>query len=123
MKNTEIIEEPIHVDSDDTWKQVHEPLVVDGTKVPTPHVKGMLKLVESVKEAFMGVEERHGYCTDQLRLAQNFEDGQYVQAVVDAVRQSSKLKTWVKVQIIDEEPDPNMSRADAVKKTTLAHFV
>ena len=123
--NADIIEEPIHTDNENVFDVVRAPSRDDKTKspIPTQHLKGMIKLVESVKEAFMGVEERHGYSRDPLRLGQTFEDGQYVQAVVDAVKQSSKSKNWVKVQIIEEEPDPNMYLSDAVKRTTISYYV
>lgn len=90
------------------------------TVVPLPHLKGLVKLVDSVKEAFMSVEERHGWTKDSVMLGETFEDEQYVQAVVDSIRKSNKDHQWMKVKLMEEEPDPNMYLSDAMKRTTFS---
>jgi len=65
--------------------------------MPVPHMKGLIKLIDCVKEAFRMVEEKHGWAVEPVTSAATFSDLQYVQTVIDAVRQSSNKKEWVKV--------------------------
>ena len=90
------------------------------TFIPLPHLKGLVRLVDSVKEAFISVEERHTWTKEPVIVGETFEDRLYVQAVVDAIRKSSKDRQWIKIKVMEEEPDPNMFFSDAMKRTTLS---
>ena len=88
--------------------------------IPIPHMKGLIKLIDSVKEAFKMVEEKHGWAKDPVVMASSFVDEQYVQTVVDAVRKSSKSHEWVKIKIMKEEPDLNPYLSAALRKSTFS---
>ena len=90
--------------------------------IPIPYLKGLIKLIDSVKDAFKSVEDKHGWCKDPVTVAATFEDGQYVQTVVDAIRQSSKSREWVKVKVMSEEPDPNPFLSAAVRRSTFSIY-
>jgi len=53
-------------------------------------------------------------------LGSGFEDGLYIQAVIEAIKRSSKEMQWVKVNIITEEPDPNPVLTAAVRTSTIS---
>ncbi|KAJ8417911.1 hypothetical protein AAFF_G00227540 [Aldrovandia affinis] len=40
-------------------------------------------------------------------MAASFEDGLYVQTVVDAIKRSSRTGEWERVEVMTEEPDAN----------------
>ena len=90
--------------------------------IPIPHMKGLIKLIDSVKDAFKSVEDKHGWVKDPVGLGATFEEGQYVQTVVDAIRKSSKAQEWVKVKIMTEEPDPNPFLSDAMRRSTFSLY-
>jgi len=88
--------------------------------IPMPHLKGLIRLVDAVKDAFRLVEEKHGWLSEPVLSAATFIDGQYMQAVVDAVRQSSKSREWVRVRLLTEEPDPNPFLSAALRRSTIS---
>lgn len=55
-----------------------------------------------------------------MTLAATFEDGQYVMAVIEAVKRSSRLREWAEVRIWREEPDPQPALTAAVRRSTIA---
>ena len=123
QKNEMIKEELIHKDVsnilDQTNTGVSETIRAD---IPIPHMKGLLKLIDSVKDAFKSVEGRHGWSPEPVAIAATFDDGQYVQTVVDAIRKSSKTRDWVKVKIMTEEPDPNPFLSAAIRRSTFSLY-
>ncbi|KAK3085245.1 hypothetical protein FSP39_000559 [Pinctada imbricata] len=72
-------------------------------EIPTPYLKGIIQMIETVKESFAKEEERQSYCWESVKDAATFEDALYVQTVVDAIRKSSKNKEWVRVEVKREE--------------------
>jgi predicted dehydrogenase len=93
-----------------------------GANIPIPQMKGLIKLIDSVKEAFKCGEDKHSWTKEPVAFAATFEDGQYVQTVVDAVRKSSKSREWVKVQVLAEEPDPNPFLSAAMRRSTFSLY-
>lgn len=88
--------------------------------IPIPHLKGLIKLIDSVKDAFKSVEEKHGWSEGPVAQAATFEDSQYTQTVVDAISKSSKTGEWIKVKMMKEEPDPNLYLSDALRQSQLS---
>ena len=88
-------------------------------ELPAIHLKGLVKLVDAVKEAYTSVEEKHGWSKEPVENAATFEDGQYIQAVVDTARQSSVAHEWLPIKLMSEEPDPNPSLSEAYRRSTL----
>jgi len=77
-----------------------------GAALPGVHRKGLLRMVEQLGGAFDGargsfhgqkVEGGQQWGEDPSVVAATFEDGLYVQAVLEALRQSSESRQWVKV--------------------------
>ena len=80
--------------------------------LPYPYRKGLVKMISSLREAFNtspqksltdtsqqnGEEKVFNWKKDAVSLAANFEDGRYIQAVIEAIRFSSKHKEWVRIK-------------------------
>ena len=75
--------------------------------MPTPYLKGVIRMMDCVKEAFDKEEERQSYCQEMLENAATFEDSLYVQTVIDAIKKSNLSKHWVKVEVKIDEPSPS----------------
>lgn len=107
-------EEVLYLDVEDL--QCPTPVSV----IPRPYVKGLCKMIGALREAFLPVKEKAGWVKEPVCLAATFEDGLYVQAVLDAIRKSSQSREWVKVNIMTEQPDPNPLLSAAVRRTTIS---
>lgn len=79
-----------------------------------------LMKVSALRDAFSRVENRSGWIKEAVASAATFEDGQYVMAVIEAVRKSSREKEWTEVCVRTEEPDPNPVLSAAVRRSTIA---
>lgn len=73
--------------------------------LPKPYMKGLLKMVCALKEAFASQEDLQSWVKEPVAMAASFEDGQYIQAVIDAIRLSSKTREWVKIEVLSEDSD------------------
>ncbi|GFN90387.1 glucose-fructose oxidoreductase domain-containing protein 1 [Plakobranchus ocellatus] len=89
-------------------------------KMPAPYLKGVVHMLECVRDAFQQVEEKQGWCPDPLADAATFEDCFYVQTVLDAVRTASKNRQSVKVVLTDSEPEPNPFLSTAMRRSTFS---
>ena len=120
QKNDSTKEETLHTEVPNILdEKVSELIRAD---IPISHLKGLLKLIDSVKDAFKCVEEKHTWAKQPVTLAASFEKGQYVQAVVDAVRASSKTREWTLVKMLTEEPDPNPFLSAALRRSTFSLY-
>lgn len=70
--------------------------------LPMPYVKGIAQMIGALRESF--IQEQSSWIKEPVQAAATFEDGLYVQAVLDAVRRSSERKNWIKVSIMTESP-------------------
>lgn len=70
--------------------------------MPYPYINGMCKMIGALRESF--ISEQSSWVKEPVQSAATFEDGLYVQAVLDAIRQSSDSKNWIKVSIMSESP-------------------
>ncbi|KAL3285110.1 hypothetical protein HHI36_019234 [Cryptolaemus montrouzieri] len=93
---------------------------VPNLNLPKPFIKGICKMVSALREAFLPVKEKAGWIKEPVSSAANFEDGLYVQAVLSAIRLSSKTREWVRVNIITEQPDTNALLSAAVRRTAIS---
>jgi len=85
-----------------------------------PYINGLFRMVLALRDAFSRVENRSGWMKEAVASAATFEDGQYVMAVIEAVRKSSRDKEWTEVCVRTEEPDPNPVLSAAVRRSTIA---
>ncbi|KAF6210467.1 hypothetical protein GE061_013573 [Apolygus lucorum] len=88
-------------------------------QIPKPYAKGLFKMIGALREAFLPVEDKRGWIKAPVALAATFDDGLYVQAVINALLKSSAGREWVKVTIISEEPDPNPILSAAVRRSAI----
>lgn len=110
-------EEVLYVDTENL-EDSKIPAVADA--IPRPYVKGLKKMIGALREAFQPVEDKRGWIKEPVSLAATFEDGLYIQAVIDALRQSNKKREWIKVIMLTEEPDPNPLLSAAVRATAIS---
>lgn len=108
-------EEILYRDTED----LEIPLPVSNS-IPRPYIKGLRNMISALREAFQSVEDKRGWVKEPVFCAATFEDGLYVQAVIDALRQSNKRREWTKVNILTEEPDPNPLLSAAVRATAIS---
>lgn len=102
-------EEALYVDVQDLHCSTSNSLL------PRPYIKGLCKMVGALRESF--VQEPGSWVKEPVRAAATFEDGLYVQAVLDAIRQSSDTRSWVKVNVMTESP---MSHAKLMSTSAAA---
>lgn len=110
-------EEILYRDADDLQEIEDEPIA---DSIPRPYIKGLKNMITALREAFQSVEDKRGWIKEPVFSASTFEDGLYVQAVIDALRQSNKQRGWAKVNILTEEPDPNPLLSAAVRATAIS---
>jgi len=87
-------------------------------------ISGLLKLLGCLREAFNipnGKEWKKESAVGLL--GSGFEEGLYVQAVIEAIKKSSKSSQWIKVGVITEEPDPNPVLTAAVRTSTISMWI
>lgn len=105
-------EEVIYVDVED--------LSCTSSVVPKPYIKGLCKMISALKEAFLPVKEQMDWVKEPVKSAATFEDGQRVQATMEALRQSAEDGCWTSVQLLTEPPDPNPALSAAVRRTAIS---
>ncbi|XP_014213820.1 glucose-fructose oxidoreductase domain-containing protein 1 [Copidosoma floridanum] len=88
--------------------------------IPRPYIKGLQKIIDALREAFQPVEDKRGWINEPVSRAATFDDGLYVQAVIDALKISSKKREWTRVIVMTEEPDPNPLLSAAVRATAIS---
>lgn len=88
--------------------------------LPAPYLKGLMRLVDALKEAFKLEEDRLKWTRDPLLNSADFEDALYVECVLDTIRRSSANRKWLKVEVVSEEPDPDPHISDALRRSTFS---
>lgn len=68
--------------------------------LPRPYIKGMMKMVGALKEAFATTT---GWKKEAVSAAANFNDALHVQTVLEAIRKSSETRNWIKIDAQDEQ--------------------
>lgn len=82
------------------------------TSLPKPYVKGLYKMISNLASAFhpntseqSEAQHQVSWVKEPVQLAANFQDGLYVQAVLDAICKSSDERSWQRVNIVSESPN------------------
>lgn len=89
-------EEVLHLDGDDLLNQ--EPDLLHKLQA-----KGLANMVIQLRDAFASQSDGEVWDKQPVDSAATFDDGLYVQAVVEAVRRSSQMHRWEHVQILEDE--------------------
>lgn len=105
-------EEALYVDVQD----LHQTSTSD-TLSPKPYIKGLCKMVSALRESF--AQETSSWVKEPVQAAATFEDGLYVQAVLDAIRKSSDTRSWVKVNIMAESPTNHAKILNATRMSAV----
>ena len=71
--------------------------------LPHAYLQGLFRMVGALKEAFATGDGEHGWLKEPVSSAATFEDGQYVQAVIDAIKLSSESRQWEQVTLATDE--------------------
>lgn len=87
--------------------------------LPRPHVKGLCKMIAALREAFLPVQEQTGWIKSPVESAATFDDGLYVQAVLDAIKKSNEERNWVAVNILSESPNNQTKILHAVRMSAV----
>lgn len=69
------------------------------------YIQGLFRLITALRDAFSSGGAECGWLKEPVSFAATFEDGQYVQAVIDAIKLSSKSRQWEQVNITQEESE------------------
>ncbi|XP_037308847.1 glucose-fructose oxidoreductase domain-containing protein 2 [Pungitius pungitius] len=85
-------------------------------EMPLPQLLGLSSMVKGLRQSFQDYEERRSWAQGPVAMAQTFEDGLYVQTVVEAVKRSSCSGEWECVEIMSQEPDPNHNLCEALQR-------
>ncbi|XP_030556575.1 glucose-fructose oxidoreductase domain-containing protein 1 [Drosophila novamexicana] len=96
LKESQQKEEAVYVDVQDLHISTNNSLL------PRPYIKGMCKMVGALKEAFNSKES--SWIKAPVSTAATFEDGLYVQAVVEAIRKSNETRQWQRVELTTDAP-------------------
>lgn len=99
IKGDELKEEVLYLDVQDLQLPASE------TSLPKPYVKGLYKMVGNLASAFQVHDGQLSWGKEPVQAAATFEDGLYVQAVLDAIRKSSDERAWQRVTVINEAPN------------------
>ena len=91
-------EEPLHIDPNSSIL----PAVDEEPLLPRIYLEGLVNMFRLLATRLGGGCE-NGHDEDGLGVLSTFEDAQYVQAVIEAVRNSSRDKCWSKVMMRCED--------------------
>lgn len=78
------------------YVEIQDMRTESASSLPRPYIKGMMKMVGALKEAFA---TSSGWAKEAVSSAANFNDALYVQAVLEGIRKSSDYRTWVKIDM------------------------
>ncbi|MGH0158386.1 UNVERIFIED_CONTAM: hypothetical protein FKN15_035496 [Acipenser sinensis] len=115
QKNTSFQEELLLADTSRLGTAVEKGL----REVPLPYLKGMVCMVQALRQSFEEQEDRRTWEHKPVSMAASFEDGLYMQSVVDAIKESSRSGEWEVVEIMTEEPDANQNLCEALQRNNL----
>lgn len=87
--------------------------------IPLPYLKGMAYMVRALRQAFQRQGDRRAWDRAPLAMAASFEDGLYMQSVVEAIKRSSRSGEWEAVQVMSEEPGASQSLCEVLQRNSL----
>lgn len=116
QKNTALQEELLFTDS----LTVNKGLLDKGLKdIPLLYLKGTVYMVQALRQSFQEQEDRRTWDHQPVSMAASFEDGLYMQSVVEAIKKSSRSGEWEAVEVMTEEPDANQNLCEALQRNNV----
>ncbi|KFW68825.1 Glucose-fructose oxidoreductase domain-containing protein 1, partial [Pygoscelis adeliae] len=73
--------------------------------IPSPYLRGTIKMVQAVRQAFEDQDDRRTWDGRPLTMAATFDDCLYALCVVDTIKKSNQLGEWQNISIMTEEPE------------------
>ncbi|TTL88680.1 Glucose-fructose oxidoreductase domain-containing protein 2 [Bagarius yarrelli] len=89
--------------------QGEELLLSDSGSGAGPSVTGLKSMVTQLRLSFQAQEDRRAWARHPIAMAATFEDGLYVQTVVDAIKRSNRSGEWESVDVKTQDVDPNQN--------------
>ncbi|XP_062868670.1 glucose-fructose oxidoreductase domain-containing protein 2 [Trichomycterus rosablanca] len=80
-----------------------------------PTVTGLKAMVTQLRLSFQAQEDRRSWARHPIAMAASFEDGLYVQTVVDAIKRSNRTGEWESVEVRTQDIDPNHNHRTSPK--------
>lgn len=89
--------------------QGEELLLKDNGSGAGPSVTGLKAMVTQLRLSFQAQEDRRSWARHPVSMAATFEDGLYIQTVVDAIKRSNRSGEWENVEVRAEGVDSNQN--------------
>ncbi|KAM9070944.1 glucose-fructose oxidoreductase domain-containing protein 2 isoform X2 [Sarcophilus harrisii] len=116
QKSTALQEEQLLMDS----LTINAGLLEKGFKdIPLLYLKGMVYMVQALRQSFQEQDDHRTWDFKPVSMAASFEDGLYMQSVVDAIKKSSRSGEWETVEVMTEEPDANQNLCEALQRNNV----
>ncbi|XP_069511286.1 glucose-fructose oxidoreductase domain-containing protein 2 [Ambystoma mexicanum] len=117
QKNTAVQEELLLTDS---LSISTSGILEKGLKdIPLLYLKGLEYMVQALRQSFEEQDDRRTWDDKPVTMAASFEDGLYMQSVVDAIKKSSRSGEWEAVEVMTKEPDANQNLCEALQRNNL----
>ncbi|KAI1243069.1 hypothetical protein IHE44_0000640 [Lamprotornis superbus] len=89
--------------------------------IPSPYLRGTIKMVQAVRQAFEDQDDRRTWDGRPLTMAATFDDCLYALCVVDTIKKSNQLGEWQNISIMTEEPElsPAYLISEAMRKSRI----
>ncbi|KAJ1081837.1 hypothetical protein NDU88_002010 [Pleurodeles waltl] len=117
QKNTAVQEELLLMDS---LSISTTSLLEKGLKeIPLLYLKGLEYMVQALRQSFEDQDDRRTWDDRPVTMAASFEDGLYMQSVVDAIKKSSRSGEWEAVEVMTKEPDANHNLCELLQRNNL----
>ncbi|KAM9198825.1 glucose-fructose oxidoreductase domain-containing protein 1 isoform 1-T1 [Mergus octosetaceus] len=92
--------------------------------IPSPYLRGTIKMVQAVRQAFEDQDDRRTWDGRPLTMAATFDDCLYALCVVDTIKKSNQLGEWQNISIMTEEPElsPAYLISEAMRKSRMSLY-
>ncbi|KAM8967240.1 glucose-fructose oxidoreductase domain-containing protein 1 isoform 1-T1 [Pelodytes ibericus] len=92
--------------------------------IPSPYLRGTIKLVQAVRQAFEDQDDRRTWDGRPLTMAATFDDCLYALCVVDTIKKSNQTGEWQNIVIMTEEPElsPAYLISEAMRRSRMSLY-
>ncbi|XP_047014074.1 glucose-fructose oxidoreductase domain-containing protein 1 isoform X2 [Ictalurus punctatus] len=92
--------------------------------IPSPYLTGTICMVQAIRQAFQGQEDRRTWDGRPLTMAATFEDCLYALCVVDTIKKSNQCGEWQNIVVMTEEPEvsPAYLISEAMRRSRMSLY-
>eukprot|EP00079_Xenopus_tropicalis_P036301 XP_017950072.1 PREDICTED: glucose-fructose oxidoreductase domain-containing protein 1 isoform X2 [Xenopus tropicalis] len=92
--------------------------------IPSPYLRGTIKMVQAVRQAFQDQDDRRTWDGRPLTMAATFDDCLYALCVVDTIKKSNQTGEWQNIVIMTEEPElsPAYLISEAMRRSRMSLY-